>query len=87
MSDTQTAAGARAPAHAAHKGIILMVLGISQLMIILDASIVNVALRHMGAALHVFDFSDLTWVVTAYTLSFGGFLLLGGKLADRKSVV
>src|SRR5690606_34844632 len=58
------------------------ILGISQLMIILDASIVNVALQHIREAFAVRE-ADLTWVVTGYTLAFGGLLLLGGKLADR----
>ena len=50
-------------------------------MVILDASIVNIALPTIGDAL---DFSqdDLSWVVNAYVLTFGGFLLLGGRLAD-----
>ena len=50
-------------------------------MVVLDASIVNVALPSIGRDL---DFSqdDLSWVVNAYTLTFGGFLLLGGRLAD-----
>jgi EmrB/QacA subfamily drug resistance transporter len=55
----------------------------SQLMIVLDVSIVNVALPDVARALHVGGSEDLSWVVTGYTLTFGGFLLLGGKLADR----
>src|SRR4051794_19967362 len=55
----------------------------SQLMIVLDVSIVNVALPDIARDLHVADPSDLSWIVTGYTLTFGGFLLLGGKLADR----
>jgi EmrB/QacA subfamily drug resistance transporter len=55
----------------------------SQLMIVLDVSIVNVALPDIAKELHVASANDLSWVVTAYTLTFGGFLLLGGKLADR----
>ena len=53
----------------------------TQFMVVLDASIVNVALPSIGSDL---DFSqdDLSWVVNAYTLTFGGFLLLGGRLAD-----
>jgi EmrB/QacA subfamily drug resistance transporter len=63
------------------KGLALALLAVTQFVIILDASIVNVALPSIGAAL---DFSqdDLSWVVNAYTLTFGGFLLLGGRLAD-----
>jgi EmrB/QacA subfamily drug resistance transporter len=46
-------------------------------------SVVNVALPDIAKELHVASANDLSWVVTAYTLTFGGFLLLGGKLADR----
>ena len=65
------------------KGIALIVVAISQLMVVLDATIVNVALPDIAKALSVRSNADLQWVVTAYTLTFGGFLLLGGKLADR----
>jgi len=75
--------GAAAPVRAHHKGLILFVLGISQLMLILDASIVNVALFDIRTDLGVASNADLQWIVTGYTLAFGGFLLLGGKLADR----
>src|SRR5213080_1638146 len=59
----------------------LVLLAAAQFVVVLDASIVNVALPSIGRAL---DFSqdDLSWVVNAYTLTFGGFLLLGGRLAD-----
>ena len=53
----------------------------TQFVIVIDASIVNVALPSIGAHLH-FSRDDLSWVVNAYTLTFGGFLLLGGRLAD-----
>jgi EmrB/QacA subfamily drug resistance transporter len=64
-----------------HKGLALLLLAAAQFIVVLDASIVNVALPSMGRDL---DFSqeDLSWVVNAYTLTFGGFLLLGGRLAD-----
>ena len=65
------------------KGMALVVVAISQLMVVLDATIVNVALPDIATALNVTSNADLQWVVTAYTLTFGGFLLLGGKLADR----
>src|SRR4051812_25461591 len=55
----------------------------SQLMIVLDVSVVNVALPDIAKDLNVASANDLSWVVTGYTLTFGGFLLLGGKLADR----
>ena len=53
----------------------------TQFVVVIDAAIVNVALPSIGAALH-FSRDDLSWVVNAYTLTFGGFLLLGGRLAD-----
>src|ERR687890_1900928 len=63
------------------KGLALALLALTQFVIVLDASIVNVALPSIGAALH-FSQNNLSWVVNAYTLTFGGFLLLGGRLAD-----
>jgi EmrB/QacA subfamily drug resistance transporter len=66
-----------------HKGLALVTVAIAQLMVVLDATIVNVALPDIATSLHVRSNSDLSWVVTAYTLTFGGFLLLGGKIADR----
>ncbi|HYO37179.1 MAG TPA: DHA2 family efflux MFS transporter permease subunit [Geodermatophilus sp.] len=65
------------------KGLALAVLAISQLMVVLDVSVVNVALPDIAVALGVAGQDDLSWIVTGYTLTFGGFLLLGGKLADR----
>jgi EmrB/QacA subfamily drug resistance transporter len=59
----------------------LGVIGITQLMIVLDASIVNIALPSAQADLGISD-ADRQWVVTAYTLAFGGLLLLGGRIAD-----
>ncbi len=59
----------------------LLLLAVTQFVIVIDASIVNVALPSIGAHLH-FARTDLSWVVNAYTLTFGGFLLLGGRLAD-----
>jgi EmrB/QacA subfamily drug resistance transporter len=59
----------------------LALLAVTQFVIVIDASIVNVALPSIGRALH-FSESHLSWVVNAYTLTFGGFLLLGGRLAD-----
>ena len=66
-----------------HKRLALAVLAISQLMVVLDATIVNVALERIQQALSFESQDDLQWVVTGYALTFGGFLLLGGKLADR----
>jgi len=59
----------------------LVVLCLAQFMVILDITVVNVALPSIGAELGLSP-ASLTWVVTAYTLCFGGLLLLGGRLAD-----
>ncbi len=59
----------------------LLVIAIAQLMVVLDASIVNIALPSMQADLGISD-ADRQWVITAYTLAFGGLLLLGGRIAD-----
>ena len=61
--------------------IILVLLAMAQFIVVLDTSIVNVALPAVQEALH-FTPSALQWIVTAYTLAFGGFLLLGGRAAD-----
>ncbi|MEA2380387.1 MAG: hypothetical protein QOH72_358 [Solirubrobacteraceae bacterium] len=63
------------------KWLALALLALTQFVIVLDASIVNVALPSIGRALD-FSQNNLSWVVNAYTLTFGGFLLLGGRLAD-----
>ncbi len=59
----------------------LVVLGATQYLLILDSAIVNVALASIGADFDVSP-ADLTWVVNAYVLAFGGLLLLGGRLSD-----
>jgi EmrB/QacA subfamily drug resistance transporter len=59
----------------------LGVIAVAQLMIVLDASIVNIALPSAQEDLGISD-ADRQWVVTAYTLAFGGLLLLGGRIAD-----
>lgn len=59
----------------------LVVIAIAQLMIVVDASIVNVALPSAQHALHI-SVANRQWVITAYTLTFGGLLLLGGRVAD-----
>jgi len=60
----------------------LIALAIAQFLVVLDASIVNIALPSVAADLHL-DTSTLSWVITAYVLPFGGLLLLGGRLSDR----
>jgi EmrB/QacA subfamily drug resistance transporter len=59
----------------------LILLSVAQFMVILDITVVNVALPSIGADLSL-DRAALTWVVTTYTLFFGGLMLLGGRLAD-----
>jgi MFS family permease len=60
---------------------VLALLGVAQLMVVLDATIVNIALPSAQRALH-FTADNRQWVVTAYALAFGSLLLLGGKLGD-----
>jgi EmrB/QacA subfamily drug resistance transporter len=64
-----------------HLGVALLVIATAQLMVVLDATIVTVALPHIQAALG-FSGSGLEWVVNAYTLTLGGLLLLGGRAGD-----
>ncbi|MBA2278105.1 MAG: MFS transporter, partial [Chloroflexia bacterium] len=59
----------------------LLVLAVAQFMVIMDTSIIGVALPEIQRALD-FDQSDLSWVFNAYVIAFGGLLLLGGRLAD-----
>src|SRR3984893_8154734 len=61
--------------------LILVTLGLAQLMVVLDLTVMNIALPSAQQALH-FTTADRQWVVTAYSLSFGSLLLLGGKLSD-----
>src|SRR6202046_319050 len=67
-----------------HRWLILVIVAIAQLMVVLDATVVNIALP---SAQHALDFpnSDRQWVVTAYALAFGSLLLLGGRLGDMFS--
>src|SRR5437868_11472155 len=60
---------------------VLTLLGVAQLMVVLDATIVNIALPSAQKALH-FSNDDRQWIVTAYSLAFGSMLLLGGKISD-----
>ena len=61
--------------------VLLWVIGLAQLMVVLDLTVMNIALPSAQRALG-FSTVDRQWVVTAYTLSFGSLLLLGGKLSD-----
>ncbi|HEV3496036.1 MAG TPA: MFS transporter, partial [Actinomycetes bacterium] len=73
------------PAGAARRGhypaLALTIIAASQLMVVLDATIVNIALPQVQQALG-FSTTDLSWVLNAYTLTFGGLLLLGGRAGD-----
>ena len=76
-------AATRAPAHdhGANPWLVLVLVCMAQFMVILDATIVNVALPSIQEDLKMSD-ADLQWVVNAYALTFGGFLLLGGRAGD-----
>ena len=65
----------------ARRWLALAVIAVTVLMVILDATIVNIAMPAVAADLGIAP-SNLQWIVTAYTLTFGGFLLLGGRIAD-----
>jgi EmrB/QacA subfamily drug resistance transporter len=83
-SGTATAgrgAGGTTAGRPRHLGLALAVIATAQLMVVLDATIVNVALPRIQAALG-FSGSNLEWVVNAYALAFGGLLLLGGRSGD-----
>ena len=78
----------RAKLHHVNPWLVLVLVCLAQFMVILDATIVNVALPTIQSDLEMSD-TNLQWIVNAYTLLFGGFLLLGGRagdLAGRKRV-
>ena len=77
MSESTSSSGARRRRNT----LILVTLGLAQLMVVLDLTVMNIALPSAQQALH-FTTADRQWVVTAYSLSFGSLLLLGGKLSD-----
>ncbi|MGH9300103.1 MAG: MFS transporter, partial [Acidimicrobiales bacterium] len=64
-----------------HPGLALAVISCAQLMVVLDATIVNVALPTIQRSLH-FSPGNLEWIITAYSLTFGGLLLFGGRTGD-----
>ncbi len=82
-SVTSDAGGQQAKAND-HRWLILVIVAIAQLMVILDSTVVNIALPSAQRALD-FPNSDRQWVVTAYALAFGSLLLLGGRLGDMFS--
>ena len=77
---TEPTRAARAPGEHSHLGWALVLISIAQLMVVLDSTIANIALPFIQNDLG-FSAGGLTWVVTAYALSFGGLLLLDGALA------
>jgi len=86
MSDLTETVGAPEPevdtsGRGKHLGWALVLICIAQLMVVLDATIANIALPYIGRDLHMSG-TNLTWIVTGYALAFGGFLLLGGRLGD-----
>jgi sugar phosphate permease len=82
MSATASTATASPPtAAASNRWLVLVIACLAQFMVVLDATVVNVALPSIQRGLH-FSAANLQWVVNAYTLVFGGFLLLGGRASD-----
>ncbi len=69
------------PGKELHLGWALVLISMAQLMVVLDASIANIALPFIGEDLNI-DQANLSWIVTGYALAFGGLLLLGGRLGD-----
>jgi MFS family permease len=80
-SVTSSAAQDRRAAPADRRWLVLVVVAVAQLMVVLDATIVTIAIPSAQEALH-FSTESRQWIVTAYALAFGSLLLLGGKLGD-----
>ncbi|MET9592933.1 MFS transporter [Streptomyces sp. NPDC006516] len=80
-SRAKSAPIAETPERGHGKGIALLIIASCQLMVVLDITIVNIALPHIQTSLG-FSTESLSWVINAYTLTFGGLLLLGGRLGD-----
>jgi len=70
-----------APSNKTHHGRVLLIIGLAQLMVVLDTTIVNIALPSAQSALG-FSTENRQWIVTAYSLAFGTLLLIGGRLSD-----
>ncbi len=79
---TSTIAPPPSTTRSTRRWLALSVLALAQFLVILDATIVNIALPAIGIDLQM-DTAALAWIVTAYVLAFGGLLLVGGRLADR----
>jgi EmrB/QacA subfamily drug resistance transporter len=82
MSSAAAAAPVSRPASRVDPNAVLALVAVAQFMVVLDATVVNVALPTIKGDVG-FSEQSLSWVLNAYTLMFGGFLLLGGRLADR----
>ena len=78
MTDLLTA---DAPPKDSRRWLALVVMLLAQLMVVLDSTVVNIAMPQAQIALHITD-ANRQWMLTAYTLTFGGLLLLGGRVAD-----
>jgi EmrB/QacA subfamily drug resistance transporter len=83
MTDTRTSAepAALAPPEKLRLGWALVIISVAQLMVVLDATITNIALPYIQRDLEISD-ANLTWIVTGYALAFGSLLLIGGRLGD-----
>jgi EmrB/QacA subfamily drug resistance transporter len=80
-SPPEPSSAARASRRTPNPWLVLVIACLAQFMVVLDASVVNIALPSVQRGLH-FSAANLQWVVNGYTLIFGGFLLLGGRAAD-----
>ncbi len=81
MTDVAPVADEVTPAQHRRLRWALVLISLAQLMVVLDSTIANIALPYIGTDLDI-DQANLQWIVTGYALTFGGFLLLGGRLAD-----
>src|SRR6202451_3450323 len=81
MPQTITRGQVRAPGRRDQRGVALAIVLCAQLMIILDMTVVNIALPTISHGLHFSD-ASLSWVLNSYALTFGGLLLLGGRAGD-----
>src|SRR5246127_3662838 len=84
MSYVSSVADSHRAARSDHRWLVLVIVAVAQLMVVLDATVVNIALPSAPHALG-FPNSDRQWVVTAYALAFGSLLLVGGRLGDMFS--
>src|SRR5215472_17770005 len=80
-TESSTTSPAVAGGQPAGRWLALACIAIAQLMVALDATVINIALPSAQHALHISD-PQRQWVVTAYTLAFGGLVILGGRVAD-----